>query len=512
MADHVVSPGQPGQPDPVPDDRFGGEDASTPVDIVISDVTIIDGTGGEPFLGDVGVRGDRIAVIGGPGTLSGGRRIDGTGRALAPGFIDVHTHDDFAVVLHPEMEFKTMGGVTTCVVGNCGFGAAPHALAVLLASALHPGHELPEWEGYSGYLSRLEQEPASVNVAALVGHGVVRGSVMGTDNRRPVTAELAAMCLEIEEGMEAGALGMSTGLIYEPGRYADTAELIDLCGPVADAGGLYATHMRDEGVGLLESVAEALEVGRRAGLPVQISHHKASGREAWGLVGRSLEMIEAARAEGLDVWADQYPYTAGSTILSAVAAMNGLEPESIVISSCEPRPEWESQSVADLARSWEVEPALAVERVLAEAPGTTVVLHSIDEGDVRTVMRHPTTMIGSDGLPTLEGKPHPRLYGTFARVLGHYSRDLGLFPLAEAVHRMTGLPAARFGLTDRGIIAPGRFADLVVFDPEAVIDRGTFADPKHYPAGIHQVLVNGRLVVDEGSHTGERPGAVLRRS
>ncbi len=483
------------------------------MDLVVSNVTIIDGTGAEPFTGDVGVRGDRIAAVASAGELSGSGDIDGTGLVVSPGFIDVHTHDDFAVVLYPEMEFKVQGGVTTCIVGNCGFGAAPRALAALLASALHPGHELPEWQGYAGYLGYLEREPASVNVAALVGHGVVRGSVMGTDDRRPVTAELAAMCLEIEEGMEAGAVGLSSGLIYEPGRYADTAELIDLCGPVAEAGGLYATHMRDEGTGLLDSVAEALEIGRRAGVPVQISHHKASGPGAWGLVGPSLEMIEAARSEGLDVWADQYPYTAGSTILSAVAAMvDETGPEAIVIASCEPRPEWESHSVADLAREWAIEPAEAVSRILDVAPGTTVVIHSMDENDVRTVMCHHTTMIGSDGLPTLEGRPHPRLYGSFARVLGHYSRDLGLFPLSEAVHKMTGLPAARFGLTDRGTIAPGRFADLVVFDPASIRDRGTFADPKQYPEGIGQVIVNGRVVVDSGCHTGARPGAVLRRS
>ncbi len=517
MADEEFSPGRSGRSAPTPDggatdpEAGSGVDSHSRMDLVISGVTIVDGTGAEPFVGDVGVRGDRIAGVTSPGTLSGATMIDGAGLAVAPGFIDVHTHDDFAVVLHPEMEFKVMGGVTTCVVGNCGFGAAPHALATLLASALHPGRELPEWRGYSGYLTRLEQEPPSVNVAALVGHGVVRGSVMGTDRRRPVTAELAAMCLEIEEGMEAGALGMSSGLIYEPGRYADTAELIDLCGPVADAGGLYATHMRDEGVGLLESVAEALEVGRRAGVPVQISHHKASGPGAWGLVGPSLEMIEAARAEGLDVWADQYPYTAGSTILSAAVQMDDTEPGSIVISSCEPHPEWESRSLADLARTWDVEPDAAVERILGVAPGTTVVIHSMDEGDVRRVMCHPTTMIGSDGLPTLEGKPHPRLYGSFARVLGHYSRDLGLLSLETAVHKMTGLPAARFGLTDRGVIRPGAFADLVLFDPDSILDQGTFTDPKRYPVGISRVLVNGRVVVDEGRHTGARPGAVLRR-
>jgi N-acyl-D-aspartate/D-glutamate deacylase len=256
---------------------------------------------------------------------------------------------------------------------------------------------------------------------------------------------------------------------------------------------------------------------------VQISHHKAAGRAAWGLVEDSLRLIEAARARGVDVHADQYPYTAGSTVLSAVLQTGGLAPsgpsgigrleaEAVVVAAAAGHPEWEGRSLAELAREFDLPPREAAERVLAGSPGTTVVLHSMDEDDVRTVLRHETTLIGSDGIPTLEGRPHPRLYGSFARVLGRYARELGLFPLEEAVYRMTGLPARVFGLADRGVVRAGAFADLVVFDPEQIADRGTYEEPKQFPAGILHVLVNGAAVVRDGAPTGARPGRALRRS
>jgi dihydroorotase/N-acyl-D-amino-acid deacylase len=326
----------------------------------------------------------------------------------------------------------------------------------------------------------------------------------------------------VREGRDAGAVGLSTGLIYEPGRYADTDEIAALAGELAGTGALYATHMRNESEGLLDSVRETLEIGRRAGVPVQISHHKAAGERAWGLVRESLRLIEQAQAEGMDVHADQYPYTAGSTVLAAVAQNGTFDParsgglghvaaERVTIASAPSHPEWEGRKLSDLARELGKDAQTAAEQIIAQAPGVTVVTHMMDEGDVRTVMRHPSTMIGSDGIPTLPGKPHPRLWGTFARVLGHYARDLGLFSLAEAVHRMTGLSARKFGLRDRGVIREGAFADLVVFDPARIIDVGTFADPNHPPAGIHHVFVNGTAVVRGGSHTHARPGRALRR-
>ena len=486
-------------------------------DTVIREAIVHDGSGAPPFPADVAIDGGRIAAV---GAVRGSARetLDGRGLAVAPGFIDVHTHDDFAALLHPGMEFKLCGGVTTCVVGNCGMGAAPFAEASVMARAFHPRAALPEWRGYSGYLALLDAAPAAVNVGVLIGHGTARMAAMGLQARAPDGSEMARMKSIVTEGLEAGALGISSGLIYDPGRFAGTDELVELAGLMRGTGALYATHMRDESTGLLDSVSEAIDIGERAGVPVQISHHKASGRAAWGLVRESLRLIEQAQARGLDVHADQYPYTAGSTILSAVfrdgkfrGGIGDFQPEDVVIASAAAHPQWEGKSVTALAAQMGCEPAAAAARVLAEEPGATVVLHVMNEDDVRTVMRHPSTMIGSDGIPTLEGKPHPRLYGTFARVLGHYARDLGIFPLAEAIYRMTGFPAAKFGLEGRGQVKAGAHADLVLFDPQRIIDRGTFEDPHRLPDGIVAVFVNGIKAVDQGRATGARPGRALRR-
>ena len=490
---------------------------ATQFDTVFREVEVYDGTGAAPVRTDVAISGDRIAAVGSaPGSAR--ETIDGRSLALAPGFIDVHTHDDFAAVKYADMAFKLTGGVTTVIVGNCGFGVAPFAAASVMAKTLHPEISLPGWEGYRGYAECLERNPTGTNVGILIGHGTVRLAAMGDEDRPPKGAEMAAMKASFAEGLEAGALGFSTGLVYTPGRFAATDELIELAGLLSGTGALYATHMRDEGQGLLTSVREAIEIGEKAGIPVQISHHKASGRTAWGKVGESLKLIEAAQQRGLDVHADQYPYTAGSTILSAVfrdgklrGVTGDLTAKDVVIASTAKHPEWEGKSLADLAASMKCSMENAATRVLAEDSGVTVIMHAMNEDDVRTVMRHPSTMIGSDGIPTLEGKPHPRLYGTFARVLGHYARDEKLFSLAEGVRRMTGFAARKFGLRDRGVVKEGARADLVLFDARRIIDRGTWEDPKRTPDGIEAVYVNGVKAVSGGKPTGARSGRVLRR-
>jgi N-acyl-D-aspartate/D-glutamate deacylase len=491
-------------------------------DLLIRGARIVDGSGGPASSGDLAVRGDRIAAIS-PSLdpADAGRVVEAGGRVLAPGFVDVHSHDDVAVLLDHEMAFKTSQGVTTEVVGNCGFGPAPRHLAAGFGRNLYPGRKIPDWDGHAGYLARIDADPPSLNVAALVGHGTLRSAAMGSAKRRPTGAELEEMVDLLREGLEAGAVGFSSGLIYEPGLHAETAELVALARATAGVGGLYATHMRNESLSLVESVAEAIRIGEEGGVPVQISHHKASGRLAWGLVERSLERIDEARRRGLDVTADQYPYTAGSTILAAViGGLTGqvdedrrMPPEDVVLVSCPGSPEVEGRSFADLARESGEAPGDIARRLVDENGGKVwVVMHLMCEDDVCTVLRHGSTMIGSDGIPMDAGKPHPRLYGTFPRVLGHYVRERGVLGLEEAVHRMTGMPAAKFRLEGRGLLREGWYADLVLFDPDAIADRATYAEPRRTAAGIAEVWVNGTTVFRDGRHTGARPGRAARRA
>jgi N-acyl-D-amino-acid deacylase len=491
-------------------------------DVVIRGGTVYDGTGAPGFAADVALRGDRIAAI---GAVDGRGRdeLDARGLAVAPGFIDVHSHDDYAVLLEPEMPFKVLQGVTSDVVGNCGSGVIPFEVGLKRFRRIHPGADPGPFDGFAGYLARVDEARPSCNVAVLMGHGSLRRGAMGDEPRAPRADELERMKAWVREGVAAGAVGFSTGLIYEPGRYARTEEIIELArvlgGP---AGGLYATHMRNEADGLLDAVREAIRIGEEGGVPVHISHHKASGRRNWGRVRDSLALIEQAQARGVDVTADQYPYIAGSTSLAAViqnGAFRGDSPgglgqlagSEVLVSSAPAHPDWEGKTVAALAAGWSLDTEGAAQRIVRdEGEACFVVVFTMDENDVKTVMAHPSTMIGSDGVPT-GGKPHPRLYGCFARVLGHYVRDEKVLPLATAIHRMTGFPAGKFQLRDRGVLRPGAFADLVVFDPARIDDVATYDEPRRPPAGMRAVYVNGVAVARDGDHTGARPGRALRR-
>ena len=492
------------------------------VDLVIRGGTVYDGTGAPGTRADVAVRGDRVVAVGAVAER-GAEELDARGLAVAPGFVDVHSHDDLAVLLHPEMDFKVLQGVTSDVVGNCGSGVVPFEAGLRRFRRLHPDADPPRWEGFGGYLERVDEARPSCNVAVLMGHGSLRYGAMGLEQRAPVAAELDRMKAWVREGVAAGAVGLSTGLIYEPGRYARTDEIValarELDGP---AGGLYASHMRNEADGLLDAVRETIRIGEEAGVPVQISHHKASGRNNWGRVRDSLRLIDEARARGVDVTADQYPYVAGSTSLFAVIQNGAFRSDSpgglgqlaaadVLVASAPAHPEWEGQTLAALASSWRLDDEAAAKRVVeAEGEACFVVVFTMDEADVKTVMAHPTTMIGSDGVPA-GGKPHPRLYGCFARVLGHYVREAKVLDLATAIHRMTGMSARKFQLADRGEVRPGAFADLVVFDPARIDDVATYAAPGQAPAGIRSVYVNGVAVARDGRHTGARPGRGLRR-
>ena len=421
--------------------------------VLIRDARVYDGMGNEPKTSDVAIEDERIAAIGSLDVWSAELEIDASGLSLAPGFIDVHTHDDFAVFYHPDMGFKSRGGVTTCIVGNCGFGAAPFAEAVDMLARLTPGRAIDPYQGHAGYAASVGSITPGVNIGVLAGHGTMRKAVAGSADRELTDREMLAMKEHLREALDAGVFGMSSGLIYDPGRYAGTDELAELAGVMRGTGALYVTHMRDEGLGLRESVEEAIEVGSRGGVGVQISHHKASGRESWGLVQQSLALIAAAQSRGEDVHADQYPYTAGSTSLKTVLEngaftdtanpnrMSRVAPADVVIASAPGYSQWEGRSIADLSEETGSSPRAVAESIVDRSAGTTVILHMMSEEDVQAVLRHPSTMIGSDGIPTLEGKPHPRLYNSFARVLGHYSRDLGLFDMPTAICRtMSSVP------------------------------------------------------------------------
>ena len=472
-------------------------------DLVISGGTILDGSGGEPFKADVGVSGDRIGAV---GDLSAAEatRIDASGHMVAPGFIDAHTHDDRAVLSTPEMTPKVSQGVTTVITGNCGVSLAP-----LVDRDPPPPLNLlgdRSWFRYSSmreYVDHVRSEPAAVNMAMLAGHSTLRAGVMDSLDRPASAAEIERMGERLDEALEAGCIGMSTGLAYPPAINAPTDEVVELAKRVAARGGIYTTHMRDERGGVVDSVRESIEIGERADLPVVISHHKCTGRENWGLTRETLPLIAKARqrqAINLDV----YPYTASSTIL-AEAWVEGAE--KVLVTWSVPHPECAGRDFAAIRDEWGCNTREAVNRLLPAG----AIYYQMDEADLRRVLAFDDAMIGSDGLPH-DTFPHPRLWGTFPRVLGHYARDENLFPLEQAVRRMTSVPAAVFGLADRGAVREGGFADLVIFDPQVVIDTATFEDPMQPASGIMLVMVNGQHVWTHGQTTSARPGRILSRA
>ncbi len=483
-----------------------------PADIAIRNVTIVDGSGSVGFPGDVAVAGDRITVVG--NSAAGKVEIDGTGLVLCPGFVDTHSHDDAAFLRYPGMGFKLAQGVTTEISGNCGFSTIPNEPG----RTYMPGDIVgagAAWTDLSSYFDSCMAKRPAINNAMLVGHNRVRAHVMGLEKRPPEPAELEEMRELVAHAMEQGAVGFSTGLIYEPGRYAATDEIVALAKEVAPFGGLYATHMRNEGDRLLDAVEETLHIGHEAGIGVHISHHKAAGKRNWGRVSESLALIDRANASGHDVTLDVYPYTAGSGPMWQYVNLDHIDLEwalGVMIANCPDFREFEGRMVTDIAesRAWTVEQT--VRTILTSPRGAQVVcIHFIiDEPDIETNLRHPRTMIGSDGIPNLNGNPHPRLFGTMPRVLAKYVRDQKVLTLEEAIRRMTSLSCDRFGLAGRGLVREGYFADLVLFDPATVRDLATYEHPKQEPEGIAMVIVNGRVACDHGSHTGAGAGRMLK--
>ncbi len=468
--------------------------------------SLIDGTGAAARRADVLVEGDRILAVGEVAGDALARVVDIEGLAIAPGFIDVHTHDDRLLLVEPAMAPKVSQGVTTVIVGNCGLslaglaatGRAPPPLDLLDPAG--GGFRFPR---FVDYVAALGTNPAATNVAMLAGHSTLRVAAMGGDTARAAgRAERARMAAALDEAMDAGALGLSTGTFYPPAAAAGTDELIEISRQVAARGGLYVTHMRDEGDRIDEAIAETLRIGAECAMPVVVSHHKVAGTRNHGRSERTLATLAAAMRDQ-PVGLDCYPYAASSTMLDA----GRVEMASRVrIAWSAPHPRAAGCDLDDLAARWKVSVAEAVERLQPAG----AIYFMMSESDVRRVLAFPHTMIGSDGLPH-DASPHPRLWGTFPRVLGHYARELGLFTLEEAVRRMTGLPAQRFGLQGRGLLEPGAFADLAVFDPAEVIDRATWDRPTEPAAGIRLVVVNGCPVWRDGAPTGARPGRFIPR-
>jgi len=533
-------------------------------DLLLRGGTVVDGTGAPARRADVGVLGDRILAVGDLAAVDDDRVervLDVAGRVVAPGFVDPHGHSDGSLFLDGALASHLHQGYTTQLSGNCGDTLAPitDASRELVDLSLRANELDAHWATFAEYLDRVAEQPLGPNVAFLAGHGTIRGSVVGADAREASPDELAAMVAELEAALDAGAFGLSSGLIYAPGMHAPPAEIETLVAAAARRGGLYATHMRNEADGLFASLAESIAAVRAAGsgARLQVSHLKCGSRSVWGRAGEAVAVLEAARAEGLDVAADQYPYTAAATTLATIlppalqalgvdACVDALtdphvrdlvraeiargisgwenvasDPgwEGLRISYAASRPKWSGRTLAELAAETHDDPAdLAFDALVADRLDVSVLIECMTEADVETILAVPWIAVCTDAEgrrpdhPILDaGRPHPRTYGTTARVLGPYVRDREVLSLEAAVAKLSAVPAARLGLRDRGVVREGGFADLVVLDLDVVADRATTTEPARYPTGIDHVIVNGRPAILDGTETGERPGRLLRR-
>jgi N-acyl-D-amino-acid deacylase len=529
-------------------------------DLLIQGAQVIDGSGAPSFVADVAIRGDTIAAV--EPVISPQARviIDGAGLTVGPGFIDLHTHSDYTLLVNPLAESKVHQGVTTEVIGNCGTSPAPlgdEAYPIIRARMEQQYALEVNWRTLAGYLERLAESGSAVNVVPIVGHGTVRSAVMGYAQRAPTASELARMKALITDAMAAGAFGLSTGLVYAPGCYADTVEIIELAKVVGQAGGMYFSHIRGESDTVLEAAQEAITVGERAGVAVQISHLKTAGRENWEKTPALLDLLDRANSRGLDVTGDMYPYTAGATSLGALlppwAHEGGLAKllsrlkdqgvraricqdieqgldgwwnparaagwAGVQISRAPQHRSYQGMRFSDVAILRQQHPLeAALDLLLVEEGNASVVLFMMGDAQIEAILRHSRVMIGSDAGATApygvlgQSHPHPRAYGTFPRILGPYVRERGVISLEEAIFRMTGLTAWRLGLSDRGLVRPGYKADLVVFDAQRIGDQATYDEPHAYPTGIRWVLVNGQVLLRDGERLPVLPGRVLLRA
>lgn len=524
-------------------------------DLVVTNGIVIDGTGTGPVRADVAVMGDRVVAV---GQIAGeaARTIDAAGQVVSPGFIDLHAHSDMSFLVDPLADSKLRQGVTLELVGNCGmsFCAPLNDLTMdgFKSWARRAGTDLqPGWSDFAGYLDALEQAGSAINVATQIGHNQVRTFVMGEDARAPGADELVQMKRIVAEALDAGAMGLSTGLYFPPGYYSLTDEVIALTQLVADRDKLYSSHMRsesDESPGLFTALQESIEIGRRTGARVEVSHVKAHGPRVWGSAAAILESIGQARKEGVDIAGDQYPYVACSTPLSGAifnrwahdggrpallerladsdlrqrlvdeaeySSVRFQGPGGCVIAGYPPNTDYEGMTLAEVADRQNMDPIETAFKLIEESE-VSVVLYSMSDSDVETIAASPYISVCSDGNslrttgPLSHGKPHPRSYGSNAGFLQRMVREKNVVSLPEAVRKMTLLPAQRLGLKKRGRIAPGYIADIAVFDPAAVTEHATFAEPHQYSTGVSHVLVNGRVALVDGEPSGDLPGRVIR--
>lgn len=476
-------------------------------DLIIENASIMDGTGAPASDGGVAIKNDRIVGVGDVSAFTADQKIDADGSVVAPGFIDCHTHDDRALLDDPAMTFKVSQGVTTVIGGNCGVSLAPFIpdddWEMPVPMSLLGNKDQYRFETLADYVHAFEASPPAVNAAMLCGHNTLRAEAMKGDVARPADdQELSRMANRLKSAMQAGAIGVSSGLMYPAGIAAPTSEVSRLAAEVSRFGGIYTTHLRDEAEELVTSIEEAAEIGRAGNVPVVLSHHKVTGKQNWGGTKLSLRRIEQL-AEEQTIHFDVYPYVA-----SATALMPGrlAQAEKVLIVASDPHPKTAGWYLHDIAEEWGMTEEEAAEELLP----AQAIYFAMDEADVRRALSHPRAMVGSDGIPGTDA-PHPRLFGSFPRVLGYYSRQKGLFALETAVHKMTGHTAAVFGFKDRGVLRAGAIADITVFDPETVLDRATFEKPTTLSDGIQHVIVSGDVVWEDGRQTTARPGRFVRR-
>jgi N-acyl-D-amino-acid deacylase len=539
---------------------------STEYEIIIENGRIIDGTGNPWYWGNIAIDKGKIISVGQLKKIQSENVIDATGMIVCPGFIDAHSHGDHNSLVYRDMENILHQGITTIIAGQCGSSLAPLSDDIREESQKQVNSWLPEgysldlyWDTFDEYLKEEEKEGLGANIAHLVGHGAIRAAGMGLDDRDPTSLELKKMKDLTAEAMESGAYGLSTGLIYPPGIFAKTPEIIELAKIAAEYGGVYDSHIRGEGISLIKAIKEALEIGEKAKIPIQISHHKIANKSIWGQSVETLKMFEKARENGIDVTIDQYPYKAGSTSLMTVlppwvhdggkdSALERLKDpllrnkmktdiekgipgwenfagelgwENVYVSSVktDENKVLEGMNINEIKQQRDTKDEFtALYELLLEEEGTAgmVIFYGLEE-DVKRIMKHPLQMVGTDAGccnikgPFCRGKPHPRHYGTYPKILGKYVREEGILSWEEAIRKMTSFPAQRFGLFNRGILRPNMCADITIINPITVIDKSTYNTPHKFPEGVPYVIVNGEIVIGNGKYTRKRPGKTLRK-